>query len=317
MKEAIIEVNHLVHCFGDLVAVNGFDFSVNRGEVLGLLGPNGAGKTTTIRLLNGLFPPTSGTIRVLGLDPVTEGDKVREQSGVLTETPALYERLTAWQNLEFFGTLAGMAEDEWRSRSRDLLTFFGLENRAEEKVGNYSKGMKQRLALVRALLNRPPLLYLDEPTAGLDPEAALQVHELISSICLRDGQTVVICTHNLVEAQRLCDRVVVLNQGNVLALGSLEELQAQYAAGVQVHIELLGAVTERQKAVLCAVDGILELKAESDNEIIIQVESIEIIPDLAAVLVQENARLMALKPHHISLEEVYFKLQDQARGGGA
>ena len=175
----VIEVNHLVHNFGDTPALRGIDFSVQKGEIFALLGPNGAGKTTTIRLLNGLFTPTGGQIRILGLDPTTQGDQVRQQTGVLTETPALYERLTAWQNIEFFGTLAGMPTPAWRKRGQELLVFFELEKRANERVAAYSKGMKQRLALARALLHDPPVLFLDEPTSGLDPEAAGQVHDLI------------------------------------------------------------------------------------------------------------------------------------------
>jgi ABC-2 type transport system ATP-binding protein len=161
----------------------------------------------------------------VGLDPVTQDDQVRRQTGVLTETPALYERLTAHQNLDFFATLAGMPAAARNERVNELLGFFDLTGRAGEKVGTYSKGMKQRLALARALLAEPPLLFLDEPTSGLDPEAAAQVNDLIESIHQQNGQTVVLVTHNLYDAQRLCERVVIMNHGRLLALGTLEKLR--------------------------------------------------------------------------------------------
>ena len=168
--ETAISVNHLVHSFGERRAVDDLTFEVGRGEVFGLLGPNGAGKTTTVRLLNGLYQPSGGVMRILGLDPAARGQEVRARTGVLTETPALYERLTAYQNLEFFGRLADMKPTDLKQRIAELLEFFELEKRANDKAGTYSKGMKQRLALARALLTRPEVVFLDEPTSGLDPE---------------------------------------------------------------------------------------------------------------------------------------------------
>ncbi|NMB88918.1 MAG: ABC transporter ATP-binding protein, partial [Chloroflexi bacterium] len=237
--ENVIEVEALQHYYGRQQAIGGLSFQVHRGEVLGLLGPNGAGKTTTVRLVNGLFPPTSGHIRVLGLDPVQQGYAVRQRTGVLTETPALYERLTARQNLEFFGVMAGMPEADRQARIAELLAFFELTERADHRTGTFSKGMKQRLALARALLHRPQLLFLDEPTSGLDPEAAQQVHTLIDDVRRRNGQTVLICTHNLFEAQRLCDRLAIMNHGHLLALGTLAELRRRVTPGLWVQVELM------------------------------------------------------------------------------
>lgn len=315
--ETVIEVEHLTRRFGDIVAVNDFSFEVRHGEVLALLGPNGAGKTTTVRLINGLFEPTQGKIRVLGLDPVRQGQAVRQQTGVLTETPALYERLTAWQNLEFFGTMVGMTRLEWHQRGEELLTFFELQDRADERVGTYSKGMKQRLALVRALLHSPSLLFLDEPTAGLDPEAALQVHELIDSIRKTNGQTVVLCTHNLVEAQRLCDRMAILNKGKMLALGSLEELSQRYATGIWVEIELFSDIPDGVLKDLSAVQGVLQIDPAKNGTLHINVQEKAVIPALAAYLVHHDVQILALKPQEISLEDIYFRLQEQSRGGAA
>ena len=218
--ERIIEVSHLQHKYGDYQAIQDLSFDVQQGEVFGLLGPNGAGKTTTVRLLNGMFEPSGGSISVMGIDPVKAGEKIREKSGVLTETPALYERLTARQNLRFFGVLAGMDDKEIEHRTDELLEMFDLRQRADDRTGTYSKGMKQRLALSRAWLTNPKLLFLDEPTSGLDPEAAAQVRELIADVRQKEGTTVLICTHNLNEAQRLCNRLLVMRQGSSLAMGS-------------------------------------------------------------------------------------------------
>jgi ABC-2 type transport system ATP-binding protein len=311
--ESVIEVENLVHRFGEVTAIDGFNFTVKKGELLALLGPNGAGKTTTVRLINGLFPPTQGRIRMLGMDPVREGDQVRARTGVLTETSSLYERLTAWQNIAFFGTLDGMKDAEWRKRGEELLEFFGLEKRADERVSTYSKGMKQRLALLRALLSNPPVLFLDEPTSGLDPEAALQVHEMLLSIRAGQGQTVVLCTHNLVEAQRLCDRVVVLQHGHMLASGSLEDLRRLYTSGLWVQVDLLEPKADRQID-LTSLSGVIETQSDGLQSIRVHVQSKQVIPDVIKSLVSQGSQLTAVRPEEVSLEDVYFKLQNQARG---
>ena len=234
----IIEVNGLERSFGSNLAVDGMTFHVKQGEVFGLLGPNGAGKTTTVRLLNGILPPSGGSARVFGLDPATDGQRIRQQTGVLTETPNLYERLSASENLEFFGTLTGIPKETLKPRVAEILEFFGLQERAKDKVETYSKGMKQRLALARALVHQPPLLFLDEPTSGLDPEAAQQVNELIADLSRDDGRTILLATHNLPEAQRLCDRVAIMNKGRILALGSLKELSHKLWPATWVDITL-------------------------------------------------------------------------------
>jgi len=179
---AIIECNEMNFSYGKVKALRDFTISVERGEVIALLGPNGAGKTTSIRVLTGLLSCSSGFCRVMDKDPGRDGAIIRAQSGVLTETPALYERLTGFQNLEFFGSLAGLLKNELAKRSAHLLEVFRLTDRVNDRVETYSKGMKQRLALVRALLHNPQLLFLDEPTSDLDPEAARHVQDLILDV---------------------------------------------------------------------------------------------------------------------------------------
>jgi ABC-2 type transport system ATP-binding protein len=310
----VIEVEGLTHHYGQHVAVDDISFSVREGEILGLLGPNGAGKTTTVRLLNGLFPPTSGRMRVLGMDPASQGDLIRRKSGVLTETPALYERLTAHQNLNFFGTLNGMPSAELKARSDELLTFFDLKSRADDRAGTYSKGMKQRLALARALLHHPTLLFLDEPTSGLDPEASQQVHELISTIRNRNGHSVLMATHNLFEAERLCDRLVVMSKGKLLAFGSLHELRSRLAPGLWVNISLLSPLAE-DVLLGFAVAGLQKIETPDSHCVKMQVAEEAVIPQVVASLVQKGAQIVSLQQNQVSLEEIYFMLQNQQKEG--
>ena len=310
--EDIIRIENLTHCFKDRAALKNLSYTVKAGEIFALLGPNGAGKTTTIRLLNGLYQPTSGSLRVLGLDPLKDGNQLRQQTGVLTETNALYERLSARQNLLFFGTLYGMPAAALRDRIAELLKFFNLEDRANEKVGAYSKGMKQRLALARALLNHPRILFLDEPTSSLDPESAQQVHELIQSVRERDGQTVFLCTHRLEEAERLADRVAILHAGALLALGSLAQLSRTFNPGLWVEVELWQPPD--QAINLLNLNGVLKTEQNGAN-LRVQVQEEAVIPLLAAELVRQKAQILSLQPKKVTLEEIYFQLQENARQG--
>ncbi len=304
----IIEVNQLERVFGSNRAVDGMTFHVEKGEVFGLLGPNGAGKTTTVRLLNGILPPSNGSARVFGLDPATDGQRVRQQTGVLTETPALYERLSARANLEFFATLAGIPKPSLEKKVTDILAFFGLQDRANDKVETYSKGMKQRLALARALVHEPPLLFLDEPTSGLDPEAAQHVNGLIADLSHRNGQTIILATHNLLDAQRLCDRVAIMNKGRILAMGSLKELARQLWPVTWVDITFWQAPDETQMGQVKAQRGVKQVTGQGEAWQV-QVESEEIIPQVVQSLAAQGASILRVNPRDYTLEDIYFALQ--------
>ena len=306
--ENIVEVNGLERVFGQNRAVDGMTFHVKQGEVFGLLGPNGAGKTTTVRLLNGILPPSGGTARVFGLDPVVDGQRIREQTGVLTESPALYERLSARENLEFFGTLAGIPAGKLAQRVLDILKFFGLQERVDDKVETYSKGMKQRLALARALVHEPPLLFMDEPTSGLDPEAAQQVNELIAGLSQRSGQTILLATHNLLEAQRLCDRVAVMNKGRILAMGSLKELTRKLWPVAWVDITFWEAPAATVTGSLKAQRGVIQITGQGET-LQVQVESEEVIPQIVQHLTGQGAAILKVNPRDYTLEDIYFALQ--------
>lgn len=314
--EQVIITEGLTRHFGPTVAVEHLDLTVERGEVFGFLGPNGAGKTTTVRLLNGVLRPSDGHATVLGFEVSSQGDQVRRHTGVLTETPNLYENLTARENLRFFGDVYGYAEERLPERIEAVLQQMGLAGRADEPVGGYSKGMKQRLAIGRALLHEPPLLFLDEPTAGLDPVAARTITEMIQALSHQEGRTIFLCTHNLVEAQRLCDRVGVISQGVLRAVGSPQELARRLWNNVWVQIELRGQAPEALQVALQGMEGIYTLSCTA-NALRAQVDNEERIPDLVQRLVQAGGRIYGVTVEEHSLEDVYFEIQreHQATGG--
>jgi ABC-2 type transport system ATP-binding protein len=312
--DPVIVVTSLLRRFGEVTAVDGLSFTVNRGEIFGCLGHNGAGKTTTVRLLNGLLHPDGGSACVLGRDPVTDGAELRRRTGVLTETPSLEERLSARENLRYFGALYGVAPVEVRQRADALLSLFGLADRADQRVGGYSKGMKQRLALARALLHRPDLLFLDEPAAGLDPIATRQLHELIVELSRSQGTTVFLCTHNLAEAQKLCSRVAVLQQGRLLALGTPAELGQDLAQGWELLVE---TSAEHQPAALaiCRRRPEWEVKSEGETQLSIRLPSRHAAPEVIAALVAAGAPVYQAQLQEPALEDVYFALHAESVNG--
>ncbi len=224
----------------------------------------------------------------------------------------MYERLTARQNLRFFGVLAGLSDAEIRNRTDELLGLFGLSARADDRTGAYSKGMKQRLALARAWLTHPKILFLDEPTSGLDPEAAVQVRELISDVRQKEGTTVLICTHNLDEAQRLCDRLLVMRQGTSVAQGSLQDLRSLVSAGLWVDFSFLEPVDYDQFNA-AAITGLMETKVNSPTQFSAAVRDEKDISDVIAAFVTLGAKIVRVQPREISLEKIYLQLQN---GGG-
>lgn len=286
--------------------MDGLSFEVGHGETFGLLGHNGAGKTTTIRLLNGVLSRDAGRVSVLGMDPAADGVRVRARTGVLTETPSLDERLTAAENLVFFGRLYGVTGNRLRDRIGELLELFGLTDRSGDRVARFSRGMKQRLALARTLLHEPDVLFLDEPTAALDPVAAREVHELVEAFRGDQSRTVVLCTHNLVEAQRLCDRVAIMRNGRAVAIGSPAELARSIPAPVTVEIEVGPAERERAMQILRAA-GVAELSL-SRTGITFRAPSREAIPPGVAALARAGLSIYRVANTEPDLETVYFAL---------
>jgi len=236
----LIETSHLTRYFGSLVAVEDMTISVDSGEILGLLGPNGAGKTTTLRLLATLMRPTSGTAVVDGHDIIRDPEQVRSIVGVVSDNQALYERLTIYENLDFFGKMHHVPEAERAERIKGLLEHYELWELRTSRVGTLSKGLGQRVAIIRALVHDPCVLLLDEPTANLDPPTALNTRKLLDYHTDHDGKAIIVSTHNLREAEKLCDTIAVMNKGRVVAKGRAPELIKGFESDQAIEIRVKG-----------------------------------------------------------------------------
>ena len=291
--------------FGDRWAVRGIDLEVQRGEVLGLLGPNGAGKTTTVRLLTALIEPSEGTAAVEGFDVRERPDEVRARVGILTETPGLYDKLSATANLDFFGRLYGLDPATRAAGIERYLRLFGLWDRRDDVAGTFSKGMKQKLAIARALLHDPAVVFLDEPTAALDPEAAFVVREAIESL-RRAGRTIVLATHNLDEADRLCDRIAFV-RGGLVRIDSPAALRGALGKrGLTIRLastasaSLVDALRGIEGAdAVESVDGVVRVAA-ADPE--------SIAPVVVRTVVGAGADIIEVHIERTSLEQVYFEV---------
>jgi ABC-2 type transport system ATP-binding protein len=281
------------------------DLEVRRGEVLGLLGPNGAGKTTTVRLLTALIEPTEGTATVDGVDVRTDPEAIRGRVGLLTETPGLYEKLSATANLDFFARLYGLDAETRAERIEHYLRLFSLWDRRAEPAGNFSKGMKQKLAIARALLHDPAVVFLDEPTAALDPEAAFIVREAIESL-RRSGRTIVLATHNLDEANRLCDRVAFI-RGGLLRVDAPADLRGEVGAR-GVEVTLARAPDDGLLAVARSIDGVSAVEPLDGRLVVTANEPRRVTPELIRALVAAGADIVEVRERATTLEEAYFEV---------
>jgi len=232
--DSVIDVKNLTKKFGDFLALDDISFRVKSGEIFGYIGPNGAGKTTTIRAILGLVNPTAGTVSVLG-DDVTRNEAFRWHVGAVLESTGLYDKLTAFENLNFYGRIYNIPSETRKKMIWELLRFVGLSDRAQNNVSTYSKGMKQRLAIARALLHNPQVLVMDEPTSGLDPDAQLLIRELIGDLVSKRNMTIFLSSHNLVEVEKMCSKIAVIREGHIIEEGPIMDLRRKFA---QPHIEI-------------------------------------------------------------------------------
>lgn len=291
-------------------AVDHLDLEVPSGQVFGFLGPNGAGKTTTIRLLLGLLEPTAGQAEVLGMNIRTQAGEIRSRTGALLEHPGLYERLSAEDNLDFYGRIWRMPAAARRARIQELLTHVDLWDRRKERVGTWSRGMRHKLAVAEALLHGPELLFLDEPTAGLDPIAAAALDRDLSSLAAREGVTVFLTTHNLAEAEKLCRQVGVIRLGKLLAVGSPDELRARESAP---RLEILGrGFSENVLAALRARPEVAKVEQQNSHLLIDLRGTVDTAP-LVTLVVGAGVQVDEVHRGNASLEEAFLALMEEER----
>jgi ABC-2 type transport system ATP-binding protein len=305
MTGVAIRATDIAKGFGKVTALDRATFEVPRGIVFGFLGPNGAGKTTVIRTLLGLLQLDGGSATVLGFDVATQSDSIRERTGALLEHDGLYKRLTAEQNLDFWGRVWRIPRAERRRRIENLLTKLGLWERRTDAVAEWSRGMKQKLSVARTLLHRPELVFLDEPTAGLDPVAAAALRDDLEHLASEEGVTVFLTTHNLAEAERLCAQIGIINKGRVVALGTPSELRDSMG---QASIIIRGpSITQAHLAMLRTRAGIMNLKLLEDGVQLVLAPNASVTP-LVRALIEHGAEIEEVRRERPTLERTFLEL---------
>jgi ABC-2 type transport system ATP-binding protein len=308
MPDYAIQTDGLSRSFGTVQAVDDVSMRIPTGTIFGFLGPNGSGKTTTIRLLLGLLEPMRGSATVLGFDTRKQSSEIRQRTGALLEHPGLYERLSAQENLEFYARVWNLPVTERAERVKELLNHMSLWDRRGDQVGSWSRGMKQKLAVARAMLHRPALIFLDEPTSGLDPLASAALREDLSSLVAREGVTVFLTTHNLPEAEAVCNLVGVIRQGRVLAVDSPANLRSS-TGGQKVEISgsgfvpaLLEALRQRPELSAAQVsNGTLTLSLRGDRP----------VAPLVRLLVEAGCDIEEVRKGAASLEQAFLTMMER------
>ncbi|MDK2890536.1 MAG: type transport system ATP-binding protein [Methanoculleus sp.] len=305
----VIEARDLTKTFGAVTAVDHVSFEVREGEIFGFLGPNGAGKTTTTRMLTGVVPMDGGSVRIFGHDIRKEPVDAKQRFGVVPETSNAYVDLTAWQNLMLMGELYGLERDRADRRSRDLLETLGLYERRDQKVQGYSKGMKQRLILAMALLHEPELLFLDEPTSGLDVQSTQMILAMLRALNA-DGTTIFLTTHNMEEANRLCDRVGIIRGGRIVAIDAPERLKTAIDRVHRIEVSFDGEVSGD---LLSGLAGITGAARTGDKWQITAENQDTAIRSLVAFSRDRGAAILTLNTLAPSLDEVFLRLTGEER----
>jgi len=307
----MIQVNGLIKDYGARRALHSITFDANQGEIVGFLGPNGAGKTTTMRILTGYMPPTDGTAIVAGYDIVEESLEVRKRVGYLPETVPLYTDMTALEYLKFMADLRHIPNSE--DRAYETLEQVNLQDRANGYIGNFSKGMRQRVGLAQALIHRPEVLILDEPTIGLDPAQVVEIRNVIKEI--GKDRTVLLSTHILTEAQNLCDRVLIINKGKIVAEDTPENLQSRLVGSQRVVLRVRGD-SDGLDTTIKKVKGTTRIETKDEETVEFEFSSgQDVRPQVAKAVIQAGYELIEMRPVGMSLEEIFLELtQDTSTG---
>jgi ABC-2 type transport system ATP-binding protein len=307
----MIRVEGLTKDYGARRAISNLNFEARQGEIVGFLGPNGAGKTTTMRILVGYMPPTDGSATVAGYDVVGESLEVRKRVGYLPETVPLYDDMTVSDYLRFMADLRHLPDSE--ERAHESLELVGLEKRAEGYIGNLSKGMRQRVGLAQALIHRPEVLILDEPTIGLDPGQVVEVRKIIREI--GKERTVLLSTHILSEAQNICDRVLIINKGRIVAEDTPENLQARLVGSERVVLRIRGEADDLSQVVR-KIKGVQSVELRPDGALEFQfAPGQDVRPEVAKAVIKSGHDLLEMSPVGMSLEEIFLELtREDTRG---
>jgi ABC-2 type transport system ATP-binding protein len=310
-----IEVEDLTKCYGDLLAVDHIDFQVRQGEVFGFLGPNGAGKTTTQRMLTTLLEPTAGCILIDGHNLARDGYPVKRRMGLVPEESNVYTELTAWGNLMFTARLYRVPRAERETRGRELLEAFGLWEKRDIKAEAFSKGMRRRLCIAMAIIHRPTLLFLDEPTPGLDAQSARSIRGLIRQMNA-DGTTIFLTTHQIEEANLLCDRVAIINHGQIAAIDTPERLKAafQRVQSVEVALEVSASQALEVSETLRALPGVSKLVKMGDKWRLYTEDPSALLPLVVDYVRAHDLRIVSLGTLGPSLEDVFLEITGQEIG---
>jgi ABC-2 type transport system ATP-binding protein len=307
----VIQVNGLIKDYGARRALHSISFDANQGEIVGFLGPNGAGKTTTMRILAGYMPPTDGSATVAGYDVVEESLEVRKRVGYLPETVPLYMDMTALEYLKFMAELRHIPNAE--QRAQDTLEQVNLSDRANSYIANFSKGMRQRVGLAQALIHRPEVLILDEPTIGLDPAQVVEIRNVIREI--GKDRTVLLSTHILSEAQQICDRVLIINKGSIVAEDTPENLQSRLVGSQRVVLRVRGD-SDGLDATVKKVKGTRSIEVKDAETVEFEFSSgQDVRPQVAKAVIQAGYELIEMRPVGMSLEEIFLELTQENSSG--
>ena len=302
----IVETKDLTKNYDDTVAVNGLNLRIEEGDIFGFLGPNGAGKTTTILMLLGLTEPTSGSATVGGYNSTREPLKVKSIAGYVPEKVGFYENLTAVYNLTYTARLNGLSDELAQKRVTEALKVVGLTERADDPVGEYSRGMKQRLAVADVLVKMPQIAILDEPTAGIDPEGINQMLDLIAEIARERKMTIIMSSHQLNQVQRICNRVGIMVNGRMVVDGLISELSKGALGGKHFDIEVrLTEVTPKIIGAIKRIDGVINVQSREDTLLVSC--SRDLRPQIAKAIVDANGLLTEMKIQSYALEDIYLK----------
>jgi ABC-2 type transport system ATP-binding protein len=300
----MIQVNGLIKDYGARRALDSITFDAKQGEIVGFLGPNGAGKTTTMRILTGYMPPSDGQAIVAGYDVVEESLEVRKRVGYLPETVPLYNDMTALEYLKFMADLRRLPNAE--DRAWETLELVNLDDRANSYIGNFSKGMRQRIGLAQALLHRPEVIILDEPTIGLDPAQVVEVRNLIREI--GKDRTVLFSTHILSEAQQICDRVLIINKGKIIAEDTPENLQSRVLGAERILLRVRGDA-DGLETIVKQVRGTRKVKVADETAVEFELSAgQDVRPQVARAVVEAGYELLEMRPVGMSLEEIFLEL---------